>query len=130
VHLHAARYDVAHAGAGVDVGDLEAGRGEALVALIPVRAHQFGERGREEVDRILHQMRISHMALYATHRELAREGPAPTYFQHVAQRIDRARLADDAVVDKLVARLQALDDARRAVDGGAFLVGGDEERDR
>ena len=38
---------VARAGAGVDVGDLEAGRREALVALVPLRRRQLGERRGE-----------------------------------------------------------------------------------
>ena len=44
--------------------------------------------------------------------------------------LDRRRLADDAVVDALAARGEPLDDADGAVDRRAFLVGGEEQRDR
>src|SRR5258708_10412941 len=48
VHLDRAGHDVAGAGARVDVGHLEAGRREAVVALVPFGARQLGERRSEE----------------------------------------------------------------------------------
>ena len=45
-------------------------------------------------------------------------------------RVDRRRLADDAVVDALAARGEPLDHLDGAVDRRAFLVGGEQQRDR
>jgi hypothetical protein len=46
------------------------------------------------------------------------------------RRVDRGRLADDAVVDRLAALAQGLGDGDRAVDGVAFLIGSEQEGDR
>jgi hypothetical protein len=70
------------------------------------------------------------MALYAAHDEPGRERAAPAILHGVRERVDGARLADDAVVDAFAALLELLDDAHGPVDGRAFLIGGEEKRDR
>ena len=55
---------------------------------------------------------------------------AAAVLDHVAEAVDRRWLADDAVVERLARGAQPIDDAHRAVDGGTFLVGGDQQRDR
>ena len=130
VHRHRARHHVARARPGMDIRDLEAGGRKALVALVPLRASELGQRRGEQMDRILDQMGIGDVPLDAAHRELRRKRAAPAVLQRIAERIDGARLADDAVVDGLVARLQPLHHSHGAVHRGAFLVGGQEEGDR
>jgi hypothetical protein len=57
--------DVARAGAGVDVADLPAGGREELVAFVPARGHQLGQRRRQLVDRVARQLRVGDVALDA-----------------------------------------------------------------
>ena len=128
-HLHVARDHVVRAGACVDVRDLEAGRLEVLVAAIPLDLDEFGERGQGEVDRVLREVRIRDVALHAPDRQRARERAAAAVLDRVAELRRRGRFADDAVVHRLVARTQRLDDAGRAVGRDAFFVGRDEQRD-
>src|ERR1041385_8193638 len=103
IELHGPGPPVAGAGARVYVRDLEAGRRKALVALVPLRAHQLGQRRREQVDRILDELRIRDMSLDAAHQQLARERAAAPDLQGIAERVHRAWLADNAVVDPLAA---------------------------
>ena len=75
-------------------------------------------------------MRVGDVALHAAHRQPAGQRAAPAVFDHVPKRSDRSRFADDAVVDRFAARLERLDDGDGAVDGIAFLVGGQQEGQR
>ena len=86
VDFDRARNHVGRAGAGVDVGDLEAGRRKALVALVPLRLRQLGERRGEQVHGVLHEVRVGDVALDAAHHELAGERAAAAVLQHVAER--------------------------------------------
>ncbi len=61
------RNDVGGAGAGLDVGDLEAGGGEVGVALIPHGGGKFRQRRRCLVDRVVRQMGVGHVALHPAH---------------------------------------------------------------
>ncbi len=69
------------------------------------------------------------MPLDAAHQQLSGERAAAAVLQGVAERVDRGRLAHDAVVDQLLAALQFLDHAHRTVDCRAFLVRGEEQGD-
>ena len=86
--------------------------------------------GADEMNRIARELRIRDVALHALDGQRAGQRAAPAVLDHVAQRVDRRRLADDAIVDALAARGQLLDDLHRAVDRRTFLVGRDEQRDR
>ena len=124
-----ARDHVGGAGAGVHVADLPAGGREEGIAVVPVRGHQFGQRRRQLVDRVARQLRVGDVALDAAHRELARQRAAAAVLDHVAELLDRGRLADDAGVQPLAACLQPLHQAHRAVHRRAFFVAGDQQRD-
>ena len=52
---------------------------------------------------------------------------APADLDRVAQRVRVGRLADEAVVEALAARLRPVEQLDGAVDGGPFLVAGDQE---
>ena len=80
--------------------------------------------------RIVGEVRVGDVALHAVHGELARQRAAAADLDHVAERIGARRLADDAPVDLLAARLEHFHDAARAVDRRAFLVAGQQERQR
>jgi hypothetical protein len=128
--IDAAWNDIAGAGAAVDVGDLPGGRREKLVAPIPDRLRQLGNRRGCEMDWVAGQMRVGDVALHALDGQFPRQRSAAPIFDHVAERVDRGRLADDAVVDRLAALAQGLGDGDRAVDGVAFLIGSKQEGDR
>ncbi len=128
VDHHLARDDVARAGAGVDVRHLPGGRLEVRVAAVPVDADQLGQGRRDQVDRVLRQLRIGDVALHAEDAQLAAEGAAAAVLDRVAEALDRGRLADDAVVEADAALDQPVADPRRAVDRRPFLVAGDQQR--
>ena len=68
------------------------------------------------------------MALLAFDGQVARQRAAPAVFNHIAQFVHGGRLADDAVVDKLVARFQYIDDFGRTVQRVALFVGSNQKR--
>src|SRR6187549_3323004 len=75
-------------------------------------------------------LRIGHVPLRAAHDEVAVEGAAPADFDGVAELILVARLGQDAVIELFSVLGRPLQQFRRAVDRGTFLVAGDQERDR
>ncbi len=86
--------------------------------------------GAKPVDRVLGQVRIGDVALHALDGQLAAQRAAPAVLDHVADALDRGRLTDDAVVEPFAALLQRVADDGRAVDDRAFLVAGEQQRDR
>ena len=86
--------------------------------------------GGHVVHRIAREVRIGDVALHAFDDELAGKRAAPAVLDHVAGALDRGRLADDAVVRLLAALGERLDHLHRAVGGGPFLVGSEQQRDR
>ena len=103
--------------------------GKIFVALIPFGVAQFGDGRRRQVDRVATEVRVGDVALDALDRQLAGQRAAAAVLDHVAERIDRGRLADDAEVERFAARLQGFDDGDGAVGGIAFLVRGEQEGD-
>ena len=99
----------------MNVRDLERRRRKELVAAIPSRGGEFGERRRQHVHRVARQVRIGDMPLHAAHGQSSRQRAAPAVLDRVAEPLDRGRFADDAVVDRFAARAQGLDDPRGAV---------------
>ena len=124
-----AGHHVVGAGAGVEVGDLKRGRRERVVALVPTRRREFGQRRCERVDRIARQVRIGDVTLHAVHVQVPGQRAAPTDADQVAEALFRRRLADHAPVDALAAAAKFLGDAAHAVDRAAFLVRGQQQRD-
>jgi hypothetical protein len=86
VHHQFARNDIGGAGAAVDVGHLPAGGREKRIAFVPFGGHQFGQRRREQVNRVFGQVRVGDVALHALDGELAAHGAAPAVLDHVAER--------------------------------------------
>jgi len=70
------------------------------------------------------------VALDALDRQGARKRAAPAVLDHVAQRVDRGRFADDAVVERFATCLEGFDDGHGAIDGIAFFIGGEQEGER
>src|SRR5204863_4762913 len=75
-------------------------------------------------------MRVGDMTLHAADREAPRHAAAAADLDHVAELGRRGRLADDAVVERLAARLQPLQHFFCAVDRNPFFIAGDQETDR
>src|SRR5262249_32949628 len=121
---------VACAGAGVDIGDLPGRGGKVFVAVVPFRLRELGEGGRDFVHRILCEVRVGDVTLYALHHEMAWERAAPAVLDHVAESADAGRLTDDAVVYPHAAGFQRFDYAHRPIDRRPFLVRGEKDRDR
>src|SRR5690606_12473644 len=93
----------------------------------------FGSEFRQcrsgQVNRVLRQLWIGHMALLATHGESGTERTASAVLHHIAHQCGARWLADDAPVQALTAFTQALDHCLGAMVGRAFLVAGDEKGD-
>ena len=123
-------HNVVGAGAGVDIGNLEARRRKKLVAPVPFDTRQLGERRCRQVNGITHQVRVGDVALLAEHGERAVERSAPAVLERVAQCLYTRRLTHQTAIDLFAARLQPFNYLHRAVHRRAFLVGGDEQADR
>ena len=68
------------------------------------------------------------MSLLAFDGQVAGQRAATAVFNHIAQFVHGGRFADDAVVDKLVARFQYIDDFGRTVQRVALFVGSNQKR--
>src|SRR5690606_40493172 len=97
-HLQFAGDDVAGAGAGVDVADLQAGRREGFVAVVPAARGEFGQRRHRRVHGVAYLVRISDVALHAAHGERAGKRTTAADAQQVAEHAGRGRLAGNAPV--------------------------------
>ena len=134
-HFAGAGNHVVGAGAGMDVGYLEARRREQTVAFarktfVPTPRAEFGQGRHRLMDRIARLFRIGDMPLDAAHRQRAGQGAAPPDAQQVAQTLFRRRFAGEAVVDVLAAGAEMFDDAAHAIDGVALLVRSQQQGDR
>ena len=99
----------------------------ASVEFVP---RKRGGDARERRQRIMRALGISDMPLLAARENLAVERAATADFHHVAERVDIGGFADDAVIETLAPLPRPVEQLRRAVDRGAFLVAGDEEGNR
>jgi hypothetical protein len=70
------------------------------------------------------------VTLNALDRQVAGERTAAAVLDHVAQRINRGRLPDDAEIEHLAACLEVFDNDDGAVGGIAFFIGGEQEGQR
>jgi len=83
----------------------------------------------QPADRIFRPLRIGDVALATGDDQLAVERTAPADLDGVAQFIDVARLAQQAMVEFFAAVGGPGQKLGRAVDRDAFLVAGDQKRD-
>ena len=87
------------------------------------------EQAHHAGDRIVGEMRIGHVALLALDDDPARQRAAPADLDHVAELVRVGRLAEDAMVEALAARLRPFEELDRAVDRRPLLVPRDQEAD-
>ncbi len=95
-------------------------------ALVEAFLGQAVEKRDQRRDRILGAVWVSDVALNAAKSNIGREAAAAADLDHVAEGRFIRRLADEAMVDGLAVCLQPLENGKRAVDGGAFLVASDQ----
>ena len=88
------------------------------------------DQRHEPAHRIVGQFRIRDVALRAGDDQRAVLRAAPADLDHVAERLRVGRLAQNAVIEFFAARGRPLQQLDGAVDRDAFLVAGDQERDR
>ena len=67
------------------------------------------------------------MSLLTFDGQVARQRAAPAVFNHIAQFVYGGRFADDAIVDKLVARFQHINDFGRTIQRIALFVGSNQK---
>ena len=72
-------------------------------------------------------LRIGRVALLAEERQSPGQRTSPSVLDRVAEPFERGRLADDTMVEMLAFGGGPFEQLRRAVDGRAFFVAGDEE---
>ncbi len=94
--------------------------------LVHQRAHQLDEAAH----RIVGAVRIGDVALLAGDDQHAVLRAAAADLDGVAELVDVARLAQHAMVELFAARGRPFQELGGAVDRDAFLVAGDQERDR
>ena len=99
-------------------------------ALVERLVHQRAHQRDQPAHRIVGALRIGDVALLAGHHQRAVLRAAPADLDHVAERVGVGRLAEDAVVECFAALGRPLQELDGAVDRDAFLVAGDQERDR
>src|SRR5689334_4659248 len=88
------------------------------------------EHSYQTMRRVVGEMRVGSMALYAVHGESAGQTAAPTDLDHVAEKLRAGRFADEAGIDDFASRREPIQDLPGAIDRIAFLVTGDQEADR
>ena len=128
-HLQLAGYDIGRASTAIDIGDLEGRGGEKVISLIPLLCGQFCQCGGREMDGVLGQVGIGHMALHAAYRHSRSQRATAAVLDHIAHAGRGRGLSHHTPIDFLVARFQPFDHFHRAVFGGAFLVAGNQEGD-
>ena len=116
--------------ADVDRGEFEVRWIEVVGAVVERRRHQRAHQLDQAAHRIVGELRIGDVALLAGDHQHAVERAAPADLDRVADRRRIARLAEDAVVEVFAALGRPFEQLHRAVDRDAFLVAGDQERDR
>ena len=115
--------------ADIDGGEFKMRRIEMLAAVVERRL-QRGDQRRQAADRIVGAIGIGDVTLAAGDDQRAVERAAAAGLDGVADDLDIARLAEDAVVECLAALRRPFQKLDGAVDRDALLVAGDEERDR
>ena len=110
---------VRRAGTRGDVRDLEARGLEVLVARVPARRGELRQRRCEAMHRVVGELRIRDVSLRAMDGQPAGQRSAAPDLDRVAEDLVAARLADDAPVDALAARLRAFRSTRLvpSIDG-------------
>ena len=98
-----------------------------LIAIVERRVGKPVHEARQLGDGIVCLVGIGGMPLLSVHCDDEGERAPPPDFDGVAQRVHAGRFADQAMVGNMAVRLHPLQHLHRAVDGGAFLVIGDEE---
>lgn len=114
-------------GARVEVGNLEGGGRKKGVALVPFLVHQCHQAGSQGVQGVEGAVGVGYMALLADNLQKAAEAAPAAILEGIAEALVTGGLAHQTPVDLFPPGLQGLDHPRRAIDGGAFLVAGDEK---
>ena len=94
------------------------------------RRLQRGNERDQPADRIVGAMRISDVTLTAGDDQRAAERAAPARLDGVAENLDVARLAEDAVIEGLAVFGRPLQQLDRAVDRNTLFIAGDQKRNR
>ena len=99
-------------------------------AIIERGVVEAGEHVEQALDRVAGKMRVGDVALRAADPDPAVQAAAPADLDRLAQPLGVGRLADQAMVEPLALLLHPAEHLARAVDGGPFLIAGDEQADR
>ena len=102
---------------------------KCVVALVELRMRDAVDEAGELGHRIVGLVRIGGMALASLDHDGEAQRAAPADLDRVAQPVDAAWLAHQAVVRHMAVVAHPLQHLDRAVDGRTFLVAGDEEGD-
>ncbi len=103
---------------------------EMIAAPVERLRRQAADQPHQPRDRIVGAVRIGHVTLPAAHYQRAVERAAPAGLDGVADGLDVARLAEDAMIESFAAPGRPLQQLHGAVDGYALFVAGDEQRQR
>ena len=124
------RNDIMRRIADVEIGKLDIARLEPVGPFVQLKRINLGENLAKLGDRIVRIVRIGDMALHAVHRDPHIDRTAPSDFHHVAEPVDRCRLADEAEVRDNTALGHQIHYRDGAEPRRAFFVPGDDQADR
>src|SRR5690606_2187829 len=114
--------DVGGASAAVNIGDLEAGGGKELIALIPDFPRQINQCRRGQVNGVGRQVRVGHMTLDTLHQQACAQTAAAAVFDNIPDGASAGRLTNDTPVDLLATLAEMLYNFDGAVNGRAFFI--------
>src|SRR6516162_5573910 len=115
--------------ADVDRREFQMRRRKVFVAFVERRL-QSRDQAYKSWNRIIGTLRVRNMALAAGDDQGAVERTAASDLDRVANDLEIARFAENAMIEALAAVTRPLEKLDRAVDRNALLIAGDEERDR
>src|SRR5438067_7299635 len=104
-------------------------RRKVLAALVERRLER-GDQRDQAADRIVGALGIGDVTLPPADDQDAVERTAAPGLDGVAEHLDIARLAENAMIERFAALGRPVEQLDRAIDRHAFLIAGDQKRDR
>ncbi len=109
---------------GSNVGDLESGRREILISIVPVGRGELADDAAKPVNGVVCEVRVGNMSLDTPDGECSSEGAPPTVLDDITEALGACRLTHEAPLDRFVSFNQGLNYANCAIDGRPFFITG------
>ncbi len=120
--LRLSGHHVGGACTGLNVGDLESGRREILISIVPVGRGELADDAAEPVNGVVCEVRVGNMSLDAPDGECPSEGAPPAVLDDITEALGARRLTLEAPLDCFVSFNQGLNYANCTIDGRPFFI--------